>query len=166
MWRAGRAATISSRAFSAAAASAAAFSSASFFFSASCSAFSTSIAAAPPLDSWRAIRFFFLPEVESTAAPPSAGPSSFFLSLGGGYANADGGAFERKRHFGSWRLWLTPIAAVGWSASEAKSAKGCQNQKWVKTPIPTIAGAIRCPVFETREMPTCCGRRRRGGRRR
>ena len=74
------------------------------------------------------------------------------MSLGGGYANADGGALEPKRHR-ELEVVLTPIAAVGWSASEAKSAKGCQNQKWVKTPMPTIADAIRCPVFETNEMP-------------
>ena len=67
-------------------------------------------------------------------------------------AKADGGAFDLKRHLGICRLWLRPMEAVGERARLMKSASGCQNQKWVKTAIPTIAPIILCPDLERREM--------------
>ena len=59
---------------------------------------------------------------------------------------------ERKRHVGICSLALTPMAAVGVSARLTKRSSGCQNQKWLKTPQPTIAGMTLWPDLESSEM--------------
>lgn len=59
-----------------------------------------------------------------------------------------------KRHLGMRSAPLTPMAAVGVKASEAKSTKGCQNQKCVKTAMPTMPPICFWPDLEMSEMVT------------
>ena len=70
-----------------------------------------------------------LAEVESTATGAALSSPRFSLEVGGGYANAEGGAAHLYRQSGIWSCALRPIAAVGVKASDAKSERGCQNLK-------------------------------------
>ena len=95
-----------------------------------------------------------LAEVESTATGAALSSPRFSLEVGGGYANAEGGAAHLYRQSGIWSCALRPIAAVGVKASDAKSERGCQNQKCEKTPMPTMDVISLWPDLERREMVT------------
>mmetsp|Transcript_24783 Transcript_24783/g.57741 ORF Transcript_24783/g.57741 Transcript_24783/m.57741 type:complete len:205 (+) Transcript_24783:682-1296(+) len=122
----------------------------------SSSALSASVSEAAALSSALALAraLAALSEVESTAVGAALAVSFLSVEVGGGYAYAEGGAFDLSLHCGICSLALRPMAAVGWKASETKRRRGCQNQKCVKTPTPTMAGMTRADVFERSEMVT------------